>query len=85
MSGGRIIALIIIVIALAIITISIRGIDKLNEIKSYDSIVIDNIEYPTSEIEDISYPYYGYESQEITITFKDGTVIYTSNYTLKNK
>lgn len=85
MSGGRIIALIIIVIALAIITISMRGIDKLNEIKSYDSIVIDNIEYPTSEVEDISFSYYGYESQEVIITLKDGTVIYTSNYTLKNK
>lgn len=85
MSGGKIIALIVIAIALVIIVASMRGVDKLNEVRNYDLIIINNTEYPTSEVEDISFPYYGYESQEIIITFKDGTVIYTSNYTLKNK
>ena len=85
MSSWRIVAIIIVAIVLAIITVSIQRVDKLSEIKSYDSIIINNTEYSTSEIEDISYPYYGYEGLTIFITFKDGTVIYTDDYILKNE
>jgi hypothetical protein len=85
MSGWKITIILITVLVLALVFISMRGVNKLSEIRSYDLIVINNTEYPTSEIENISFPYYGYESQTITIILKDGTVIYTDDYILKNK
>lgn len=83
-SGKTIIGIIILVMLFIIGLMSIRAIIKMNEIKEYDVMIIDNHEYSTSEIENIDYPYYGYDNQ-IIITFKDGTVIYTNDYILKNR
>lgn len=83
-SGKIIIGIIILAILFIVGLMSIRAIIKMNEIKEYDVMIIDNHEYSTSEIENIDYPCYGYGNQ-IIITFKNGTVIYTNDYILKNR
>lgn len=83
-SGKIIIGIVIFATLFIVGLMSIRAIIKMNEIKEYDVMIVDNHEYSTSEIENIDYPYYGYGNQ-IIITFKNGTVIYTNDYILKNR
>lgn len=80
---GKIIVFCIVVVLIICGTIAVFSLNREKEIKNYDVIIIDNHEYLTSEIESVDYPYY--TERGIIITFKNGTVVHTSSYTLKNR
>jgi len=77
----------IIILLIVCLLLWLGGCAFLNEmkearIKSYDIIVVQGVEYQTKDIENISRDYIN-DDQTYIITFNDGTVIYTKNYTLK--
>lgn len=79
------VSFIIILLVLLYICVSCSSIATENEIYRYEIIVIDGIEYRTDDITSIDVGYRQYDSDIVTITFKDGTEIQTGQYTLKNK
>jgi len=78
----------IIVIVSALLLAIITGVlfyteaKKENEIMSYNTIVIGGQDFPTSGIKDINYSS-GYSNQ-VKIEFKDGSIVYTDCYILKD-
>lgn len=58
-----------------------------NDIKAYDTIVVNGEEYETCFIEEVLFDYQMYKETEITLILSDGTKIkFTEgNYTMKNR
>jgi uncharacterized protein YxeA len=56
---------------------------KEQEIKQFNTIVIDGTEYSTTDIKSVFLS--NRESNTLKITFNDGTTVYTTDYILKNK
>ena len=79
----ELIVTIIILILILFALFSCSNSLKEQEIKKFNTIVIDGIEYSTTDIEAVLIS--NHESNTLKITFNDGTTVYTTDYILKNK
>ena len=71
------------IIGITIVFVGFQREDKIKEVMTYDVIRVADEEFLVDNIKSINrtYAYSG----EIKIEFKDGTVLYTTTYILKNK
>ena len=73
----------IIIIGIILVLVGFKRENKIKEVMTYDIIRVADEEFLVDNIKNI-YRTNAY-SGEIKIEFKDGTVLYTTTYILKNK